>query len=314
MQQIDVLYIAGAGRSGSTLLDRTLGTVPGATSCNEVYRLFKEGLEYNYNCACGKAFNKCPFWKQVADKAFTDIDIPHIQKLYDRTDHVRHFIKLYSGCMLPRQRQELQEYLAWLKKLYFSLAEISGNSILIDSSKVPTRPLLLNKIPGINVYVVHLVRDLRAVAYSWQRQKSNPATGGNLPVYSIARTVRFWSARNICSELLKKRMPYFRVAYEEFALDPERIINMILESFPPLHGKKAGFLTEHQIELGPLHTIGGNPDRFHTGCVDIRLDLSWIENLSPEINRKVKLLGYPLLRRYGYTDHFSPDNLLKRLT
>ena len=43
-----VLYIAGAGRSGSTILDRVLGTVHSTASYNELYRVFEDKvLEIN---------------------------------------------------------------------------------------------------------------------------------------------------------------------------------------------------------------------------------------------------------------------------
>ena len=51
-----VTYIGGCQRSGSTMLDRFLGQVPGYVSAGEVVHLWTRGLQRNESCGCGEPF------------------------------------------------------------------------------------------------------------------------------------------------------------------------------------------------------------------------------------------------------------------
>ncbi len=67
---IRVLCVAATGQSGSTLLARMLGEVPGYRAVGEVGRIWDEGVEENMACSCGKAFRSCGFWGEVGERAF----------------------------------------------------------------------------------------------------------------------------------------------------------------------------------------------------------------------------------------------------
>ena len=313
MEKIHVIYVAGVGRSGSTIVDRVLGTLDNVSSFNEIYRLFLEGVIENNLCACNAHFNDCDFWKKIMTEV---VDSPehakHIMELHESIDHSRHFLRLYFKRYNREFGKDLEEYREWLRKLYFNLAEQSGNNIIVDSSKVPTRALILNDIPGIEVHVVHLVRDVRAVVNAWQKQKHNPAAGHSLPIYSPYRTIAFWCTRNILSELLGRRMSYHRVLYEDFGLKPQQTLQGLVDSIEPLKGQQLNFLPDGSIKLHSLHTIGGNPDRFTSGATHLRLDTKWIESLAAKTKRLAAIIASPLLLRYGYFGDHSPKSLLSK--
>src|ERR1700721_2843331 len=56
-----VVYIAGSGRSGSTLLERALG---------ELIDLSRQVAAQGERCGGGEPFAQCPFWSRVGDRAF----------------------------------------------------------------------------------------------------------------------------------------------------------------------------------------------------------------------------------------------------
>ena len=62
---VPVLFIAGFGRSGSTLLDRLLGSTPGVHSGGELAAIWTHGLVDDRLCSCGAPFSGCPFWRAV---------------------------------------------------------------------------------------------------------------------------------------------------------------------------------------------------------------------------------------------------------
>lgn len=312
MAALDVIYVAGSGRSGTTVLDRVLGTLEGVTSFNELYCLLTDGVVNNDNCACGARFNDCGFWREAIARS---IDGPthmaRVRDLYERIDHMHVFPKIYTGLMGGKLRAEVDEYRDWLERLYVALADLAGTRILVDSSKVPTRALLLSRIPGIRVHVVHVVRDVRAVAYAWQKEKFNPAYQRMLPTYDALRTARFWYARNIFSELLAPcSASYTRVSYEAFCARPREVLPDLVRRLPPVADRELAFAADGSLDLQSFHSIGGNPDRFRNGPTQLRLDTAWVEKLRPPTRRALTLLGYPLLARYGYLGRFRPERLV----
>ena len=84
---IKVLFIGGAGRSGSTLLDRLLGQTPGLVSVGEVTNIWKVGFTDDFPCGCGELFSGCPFWREVIAAAFPPgqgLDLPTVKALRRR--------------------------------------------------------------------------------------------------------------------------------------------------------------------------------------------------------------------------------------
>ena len=301
MDNINVIYVAGTGRSGSTVFDRVLGTLDGVTSFNEIYRMMSDGLVRNDRCACGENFRACPFWVEIVGRTFAGPEHEqHITRLFYKFDRTRQFVRIFTGAAGTRYKAELDEFRGWLRTLYFSLAEVSGSSVIIDSSKVPTRSLILTTIPGINVHVVHLVRDARAVVHSWHKEKFNPAFGQPLPRFGTLRTVSFWYARNFFTEMLRYRAPYSRVRYEDFVARPRSALARLIDDVGPLAGKHFDFVDDDSLVLSKLHSIGGNPDRFTTGVTKLRPDISWQSKLARSNRLAVSVMAYPMLRRYGY--------------
>ncbi len=67
---VKVLYVAGLGRSGSTILANTLGQVEGFFSGGELNFIWKHALIENRLCGCGRPSRECPFWGPVFDGEF----------------------------------------------------------------------------------------------------------------------------------------------------------------------------------------------------------------------------------------------------
>lgn len=60
-----LINICGCARSGSTLLDVTLGNAPNAFSLGEVYAWFRPYRRHHYkiDCSCGQ--DPCPIWQKI---------------------------------------------------------------------------------------------------------------------------------------------------------------------------------------------------------------------------------------------------------
>jgi hypothetical protein len=301
--RLTVIYIAGAGRSGSTVLDRILGTLPGVTSCNETIRVWKNGFLENMGCSCGLDFGDCPFWSVVAEEAFPngDLDPKRTDGLQREVSRSRHFPRLLAD---PSPQSSfgarLAEYRASLGPLYRAIAEVCGCDVLIDSSKLPGEALVLAGIPGIDVRVVHLVRDARAVAHSWRRDRRDPGLRRRQDRHRPLFVAAYWSTRNALSEMLKRRLPYVRVRYEDVMASPRTELRRLLEAVDVLNGKDLPLSGDRTISLAPVHTMSGNPQRFETGPTELRSDVEWKRTMPAAPRAAVTAMTLPLLIRYGY--------------
>src|ERR1700743_2959648 len=88
-----VIYIAGSGRSGSTLLERVLGEMPGAVNVGELIDVFRRTAPLGERCGCGLPFTDCPFWSGVGKRAFggwQDDHVAEVDRLQGRVARQRH--------------------------------------------------------------------------------------------------------------------------------------------------------------------------------------------------------------------------------
>ena len=62
-----VVYIAGYGRSGSTVLDRAIGQHDGYVSLGEAWKFWSHVAYADQYCGCGLRFSQCEMWQRVRD-------------------------------------------------------------------------------------------------------------------------------------------------------------------------------------------------------------------------------------------------------
>jgi hypothetical protein len=96
-------------------------------------------------------------------------------------------------------------------------------------------------------------------------------------------------------------VPYRRLRYEDLIADPRAWTKRILRfAGLPDRERDLPFTGPHQVQLGPNHTVDGNPIRFSTGHLTLRTDEEWRTNL-PAFDRWLVTAGtLPGLLRYGY--------------
>ena len=184
--------------------------------------------------------------------------------------------------------------------VYRHLALAAGVDTIIDSSKNPATVPIIDGIDDVEMYVVHVVRDLRGVIYSWSKDKLNPGNSVNMPKWKPWETALTWTAHNLACQSLSGTHKYRLLRYEDFSRNPRSAMQSLVESIPPISDRKLAFESETRICLPALHSVSGNPHRFDSGMTDIAPDYAWSEKLSPVSKWFGTVVGYPLLRRYGY--------------
>jgi hypothetical protein len=303
-----VLYLGGLGRSGTTVLERVLGELPGTCSVGELVHLWQRGVLDDETCGCGAPFSRCPFWTEVGRRGFGGWDpalAARMEQLRPRVDRTRFIPRLLAPRLLGRHRAGLQEYVSNFLQLYRAISAASGGAVVIDSSKHSSLAFCLRTEPAIDLRVVHVVRDSRGVAYSWTKEVRRPeATAGEalMTRYSPSRSSALWVGHNLFFGLLGRLGTRTRLLrYEDFVAEPERVLTELGDFAGLTLGDGAlGFVDGSSVLLAPSHTVAGNPMRFRTGPITLRRDDAWREELPRGRRRLVSVLTFPLLARYGY--------------
>lgn len=283
------IYIAGYGRSGTTLLGLLLAQRSGFF-CGELHLLW-HALVTGQSCQCGEQVACCPVWTRVADKVRTTLGLPSNETgmaIMDRRLRRRHLL-------LPRLPAPPTAELELRAATEAAVAEVTESEVLVDSSKLSSvlwtachidRPLS----------VVHLVRDPRAVAFSEGRRKPDPTSPrGALIRRSVLDSTAGWIRGHVTTERVLRRgraeqriLWVHRMRYEDLARDPAACVRSV--GGAPQTG-------EHIQSKG--HAVAGNPSRFAAEA-PIVVDQRWRTEM-PAFPRLVSTtLTAPLLWRYGY--------------
>jgi len=310
-EQVTVLYIGGHGRSGSTILAQTLGQIPGFVNVGELWQVWYRGLRENERCGCGRLFYSCEFWRAVGGEAFGGWDNVDVDKMVAFRPYLKgqrytpHYaLAAKTGVRGGKINTLLEEGGPVLERLYRAIQRVSGAGVIVDSSKRSSYAVLLSLLPFADLRVAHLVRDSRAVAYSWQRTKESPAVvGGRLmPRMSPVKVSRVWSVQNYSYGLLSGFARLSRLRYEDFVDDPTFYLAETLSrvGFDDEAGSLHDVVRGREISLSVDHTVSGNPGRFRTGKIELRLDEEWKGKMRGADKNVVTALTAPLLLKYGY--------------
>ena len=299
-----ILLIGGTGRSGSTLLDRLLGELPGFVAVGELRYTWSEALADNRYCGCGARFLDCPFWSEVGRRAFggwDQVDPREAVALERSIARHRHIPLLAMGDAAPAHHAGLRDrYLGMLGRMYAAIRDVSGADVIIDSTKDAAHAHVLRRMPGADFRVLHLVRDSRGVAWSWAKVvRSDP--DHYMRRFSPPVTALRWVASNLMVESLGWfGVPRLLLRYETLVAKPRAALAAIA-SFAgrPVDPEALAFVREGGAWLDAHHTIAGNPMRMAAGHIGLRLDEAWRTSMPVAQRAQVTALTWPLLRHYS---------------
>lgn len=314
-QALRVLYVAGVARSGSTVLGCVLGELPGAIFVGELalfWRRFAEGEL----CSCGKPLADCYFWSAVVSKAFGQMTCEHARRLKELERRVAWWQRLLG--LVPvrwstRWSKQIHIMLEERGRLYRAICEIANAEYIVDSGKEVTFGSMMARLSNTNFRTVHLVRDPRGVAFSWQKQVRSDSEPRYMPRSSAIRTAARWMSSNILVQLSLRRLSstYFRVRYEDLVAYPDDVAQEISRGTSNPAGSNGG--VDHRVQHATeLHLVGGNPGvRRHLGRgLRLTLDDEWRTRL-PQGQRwlvtavcggLMAAYDYPLRKRHDLKD------------
>jgi len=325
---VKVVKLTGLGRSGSTILDVVLGTHPQIESVGEVGNIVRNGWISRESlrdipkdrlrrpiCTCGKRLDvlyvdtpdeACPFWSSVRREWVERTDGDSIES-YPKLQNDFELKRRWPRLLYEKRRPSapFRSYARLTRTFFESIRAVSGKPVVVDSTMVPVRALAFGMIPGIDLYVVHLVRDGRGVVTSHRNTFKKDLQAGIMwdhKGHPMWKTVVRWIVLNlasewVCTQLGPKRT--MRLRYEDFVADPKAALERI-GSLIGLDLKDVAIAASSGKPMHAGHNIGGNRTK-KSGTITLRPNAEeWRSALSPTEQRLSWMLMGWLMRRYGY--------------
>jgi hypothetical protein len=300
---LSIVFIAGYGHSGSTVFEQVLAQDRTFVALGEMKHLWQRGYLSDVLCGCGLPFHDCPFWSGVDRAAFGGLDRERAREIRNLGRRLLDRSSIPRLLLRRRGWPPLTEYHEHLRAAYRAALDGADASIAVDSSKDGIHGLVLASMPDVTLHVVHLVRDARAVGFSWQRERVRPEIHWEtrlMPKYSAARSGIAWVYRNLVATAVRRSArSYLRVRYEDFVRDPDAVVERVRRSIG-IPQPRWPVVVDDRVELPETHQVSGNPVRFGSRSVELVLDDEWRRAMPRRDRVKVVATSWPLLLRYGY--------------
>ncbi len=323
--KVKVILITGAGRSGSTLLGHMLGQISNWFAIGEVFFLWDRLLE-NSTCGCSELVHTCPVWGQIK-ASFKNVSDANLRNLIEARDSLKvqpqglaggkiqlhNLWRRFTGKRAFFKPEQVRKLAEQLGKVYQQLAVVTGSKILIDTSKSSAHGYVLQQIQSIDLYQIHLVRDARAVAYSWSKKdKLYDVLDGkprHFPKRSTFASVADWAWVNLAAQtLFSSRLRserYQRIRYEDLVCSPRRTVQGIIRRIDVT--ASASFIGDDEsVNLEPNHMVAGNPSRFSSGVTHLTIDDEWRTNMPLQDKMLAVVMSFPWMLGYGYFSRPKP--------
>jgi hypothetical protein len=291
--KIPFVFLTAHAFSGSTLTSFLLGSHPEIATVGELTGPAAHINLRQYPCSCGRLFQEDPFWQAVAtavnqqglsysldqylDTRFDLGSTAVTQRL--RTQSLRHngleqARDWFMFHFWPGHQKEMLERVRRNELFARAILQVTGKPIFLDTSKDPMRIRYLQLSPNVDLYVIHLVRDVRGVAASVLSRK---------PAVTARQAAESWLAREQNIQRLLTAVPptrQIKVCYEEIAGNTLATLNRLITfvGAQPLD-------TLADFREAEQHILGNKMRKQATS--EIRLDERWRTALSPEQLRTI---------------------------
>jgi len=309
---VRVLFVTGFPRSGSTVLGCLLNEMPEVFFAGELDRLWTVMESGRASpCGCGERASRCPLWREIVEQA-----VPEVAGL-DAGDGDRRLAEIAesrarhaAGASRSEGEPAAGGYPAVAAALYREIGRATGARVVVDSSKRPSHASSLARMPGIDPWVLHLVRDVRGAVFSRQRNRDLRLAEDRHPRPLLARLrlpllladALRWMRDNLEARRAHRWLPpgrYRRLRYEDFAAAPEETISG-LATWLGLRSPTPARTPAGTLRLSGNHSISGNRNRHERGEVAIREDRAWADGLTPLERGALALVTWPVARALGY--------------
>ena len=297
-----MLYVAGLPRTGSTVLGKMLGDLPDSVFVGEL-ALFWRRYGNRELCSCGCPLPECPFWSQIVDEAFGNLTPARVREFTDLERHVlrrQWFLSLTPLSLTAMPTKQIGSMCEERKRLYLAISRVSGAQLIVDSGKKTVYGSIISRITDLHLQTIHIVRDPRGVAFSWQKRVQSDSEPGHMPQRPAVLTASHWLVQNLVIQFLLRRLSeaYVRVRYESLVTNPNQVIADISESLD----SSAELIGSSPCGTPEDHMVAGNPGvrRLGKNGLQLTLDEQWRMHLPRFHQRLIAVICGPLMTVYRY--------------
>ncbi len=249
-----VIYVMGAGRSGSTILGVALGNCDGVLFAGELDRwLARAGVPR----PGGEERER--FWAQVREH----VDYPPALA-GGRTTWLERSSSVFDVRRWRARRSMRADYRRVSDELYRAIAAAAGVTHVVDTSHYPMRARELQRLEGIELYLLLLVRDPQSVVASLGRSDVRERRFGPLTANAY-----LWLT-HLLATLVFLRHPQRRrmlVRHEDLLASPHAVLAQILRrceapvSQPDLGALRTGVAFHgNRLLDSPVVALGAAPE------------------------------------------------------
>jgi hypothetical protein len=219
-QRPRVIYVMGAGHSGSTILGVALGNCEGVFFGGELEEWTLRGGRPKFG-----GLERTRFWRAVCERVCDASDLFGT----DARDCLERSSAALRPDHWPARRRLRGRYHQVAGELFGAIAEVARATHVVDTSHFPLRARELQRVKDIELYVIFLVRDPQSVIESYVGHINRHAR--------LQRTLRVLTKNadlwltHLLALTVFLRQPGTRrllLRHEQFIADPAAVLRQVL--------------------------------------------------------------------------------------
>ena len=254
---MNVIYIIGTGRTGTTLLGMALGNNKAVFDTGELLKFVKlKGEPHGFDASSANY----KFWHSIYHKLHTKIKIDEkLESLIHRVEYHKYFFKNFFG------GSKNEGYNQYINNLFSILEDSFEESYIVDSSKYPGRALALKKNleDKHHIQYVYIKRNPMSVVNSFGKKNVEQPPKG-----FFAANMYYFMVNLCCSVFLSsvKKQDKITIKYEDFTAKPEQVLTAVQNKFKVDLSNSIELIKENK-ELKTGFIFEGNRIRLKSGVV-----------------------------------------------
>ena len=286
MKKTNIIYLIGAGRSGTTALATFLGNNNHIITVGEMHQFFEHISEHK-QCSCGSSLNSCELWSKVLKRLPQDY-ITNAKEYKEFCEKFEYHSAVPKYFFNKFNKDELEKYIQINETIFEAITKEKKSKYILDSAKYIGRYLGLNKSTKMNIKTIYVVRDVRGVINSFSKSVQSPRSAIN--------TILYWLIVNSVAEFLYRISPkrsMIKLKYEALIEEPIKELQRV-ETFleVDLTDVKDKILNDKNFDMP--HIIGGNRMK-ENKQIKFQKDISWKRKYSTLKKLSYYILASPIM-------------------
>ena len=268
--------------------------------------LWDRSIKNQELCGCGKKVVNCEIWKGIFEKA-EEYNLNVFKEAKEAQKLLENFwwMKKAPLWSTKKYKEISRRYIdKYMTPLYQAIFDTRSEKIIVDSSKNIGYLYLLMKMGRVDLYIIHMIRNCKAVAFSWKRKRERKEyilDKRYMPQFKVHGTALRWGIFNQIIAKMASRGNYLPVTYEQFTQEPQKTMDCILR-FAGLSPRL--LFSGGKICFKANHTVAGNPNRLKHGDTIIKTDDEWKDHLPVTSRLVIDFLSLPFF--LGYKRSLKP--------